>query len=113
MSNRINILLALKANSNKKIWEIKIFNEFLNEKFSIDELYFFLQCRNQLFHGPQLELKGAFTEVIPKVFSERLEQVIEQIDVFDNDEEKKKIQQRIRMNYKDNDKVLVDAYEVY
>ena len=38
-----------------KSWEAVTFREFLDERSSIDEIYFYLFCRNLLFKGPQLE----------------------------------------------------------
>ena len=53
---RIKFLLALKQSNTNKIWEVYTFKEFLNEELLIDELTFYLQCRNLLFKGPQLAL---------------------------------------------------------
>ena len=48
--------MALKQSNTNKIWEVYTFKEFLNEELLIDELAFYLQCRNLLFKGPQLAL---------------------------------------------------------
>jgi hypothetical protein len=59
---RLNLLLALKNDKLKKVWEIMTFIEFLQEDFMIDELGFFLHCRAMLFEGPQLTLStGRFS----------------------------------------------------
>jgi len=36
-------------------WETMTFREFLNEKASLDEIYFYLHCRFMLFRGACLE----------------------------------------------------------
>ena len=51
---RLDLLLALSQEKLKKNWEIQTFLEFMNEDMMIDELAFFLHCRNLLFKGPQL-----------------------------------------------------------
>lgn len=59
---RLNLLLALKNDKVRKIWEIVTFIEFLQEDLMLDELGFYLHCRNMLFQGPQLALStGRFS----------------------------------------------------
>lgn len=36
------------------IWEVVTFKEFLSEEASMDEVFFYLHCRNILFKGPNL-----------------------------------------------------------
>mmetsp|Transcript_32876 Transcript_32876/g.57433 ORF Transcript_32876/g.57433 Transcript_32876/m.57433 type:complete len:1026 (-) Transcript_32876:3693-6770(-) len=60
--SRLNLLLALKNDKVRKIWEVVSFLEFLNEDCMLDELGFYLHCRNMLFQGPQLALStGRFS----------------------------------------------------
>jgi len=47
--NRINFYLELTNPLLNKLWEVIIFREFLSDKGSIDELYFYLHYRNILF----------------------------------------------------------------
>jgi hypothetical protein len=50
---RLNLLLGLKLNSlEKKMWEYQTFVEFLNEKYSVDEIVYFLHVRNLIYNGP-------------------------------------------------------------
>lgn len=51
---RLTLLLGVKHEMAKRIWEISTFREFLLEELTIDELSFFLHCRFLLFEGPQL-----------------------------------------------------------
>ena len=51
---RFQVLLALKDQKSKRVWEIHTFLGFLNEEFMVDELSFFLHCRFLLFGGPEL-----------------------------------------------------------
>lgn len=49
---RINFLFELSHEKFSKIWEVALFKDFLSEKSEIDELYFFLTIRHQIFNGP-------------------------------------------------------------
>lgn len=51
---RMKLLCALKLANARKVWELFTFQEFLNEELMLDELAFYLHCRNLLFKGPQL-----------------------------------------------------------
>lgn len=53
---RLMILLGVKHEMSKRVWEINTFKEFLMEELSIDELSFYLHCRFLLFEGPQLAI---------------------------------------------------------
>lgn len=53
---RLDLLLGLSQDKYKKNWEIQTFIGFINEHMTIDELGFFLHCRNLLFKGPQLSI---------------------------------------------------------
>lgn len=53
-----------------KLWECLNFKEFIEEKSSIDELYFYLHCRFLLHKGPQLEENGATFNYIHYVKNE-------------------------------------------
>jgi hypothetical protein len=51
---RLMLLLGVKHEMAKRVWEISTFKEFLMEELSTDELAFYLHCRFLLFDGPQL-----------------------------------------------------------
>jgi len=58
---RLQLLLGLKLNSEEnKMWEYHTFLEFLNEKMALDDLVYFLHCRNLLYKGPQTNHPNAF-----------------------------------------------------
>ena len=111
-SNKTNILLAVKANTNTKIWEIKIFEEFFNEHFSKDELFFFLYCRNAIFNGPQLEIKEESKNMVPKISSDKIAEILDSIDIFSNNEEKRYLKGRLKRNPFKEKELKVDIYEV-
>ena len=51
---RVKFLSILKNSNVNKVWELYSFQEFLNEELMLDELSFYLHCRQLLFKGPQL-----------------------------------------------------------
>lgn len=53
-ARRYQLLLALATEKAKKAWEVWTFREFLMESMDLDQLSFFLHCRQLLFRGPQL-----------------------------------------------------------
>ena len=76
---RIQFLLDLTNPKIEKLWECSTFCEFFEEKISLDELYFYLHCRNLLFKGPQLKYTSAFFELIHYVPFQRAEELIDLI----------------------------------
>ncbi|CDW86284.1 UNKNOWN [Stylonychia lemnae] len=51
---RLQFAIGLQSVKASRMWEYQIFNDFLLEKNSHDELFFYLHCRQILFRGPQL-----------------------------------------------------------
>ena len=51
---RVKFLSILKNSNVNKVWELYTFQEFLNEELMLDELSFYLHCRQLVFKGPQL-----------------------------------------------------------
>jgi len=76
---RIQFLVELTNPKIEKLWECSTFCEFLEEKFSLDELYFYLHCRNLLLKGPQLQYLSAFFDLIHFVSFERAEMMVDLI----------------------------------
>lgn len=76
---RIQFLLDLTDPKVEKLWECSTFCDFFEEKLSLDELYFYLYCRNLLFQGPQLQSLSAFFDLIHYIPFERAEMVIDLI----------------------------------
>jgi hypothetical protein len=52
--NRIKFYLELSNPLLNKLWEVVLFREFVSDKGSIDELFFYLHYRNLLYQGAQL-----------------------------------------------------------
>ncbi len=51
---RLEILHHLQTKISSRLWDCIIFQEFLNEIHTKDDLVYFLRCRNIVFQGPQL-----------------------------------------------------------
>lgn len=56
---REDFLITLTNPLIGKLWECINFKEFLEEKSSTDELFFYLHCRFLLNKGPQMDVDGA------------------------------------------------------
>lgn len=76
---RIQFMIDLTNPKVEKLWECATFCEFLEEKLSLDELYFYLYCRNLLFKGAELEYSSAFFDFIHYVSFETAENLIDLI----------------------------------
>ena len=50
----MNFYIDLNIPKLNRMWEFCTFKEFLDEKYSNDELYFYLHCRYLIFRGPML-----------------------------------------------------------
>ena len=87
---RLDFILGLSQDKFKKNWEVQTFIEFLNEDMTIDELGFYLHCRNLLFKGPQLSIAiGQFSSyhVLPlKRVEEVIDLVMEKINPLEREE---------------------------
>lgn len=93
-----------------KHWESITFREFLEEKSSLDEVYFYLYCRFLVFKGPQLaHSQGKFC-FVHYINFDIVNEIIE--TVFRNFEEetlnflKKKLKSKAKIK---NNNVLVDS----
>jgi hypothetical protein len=51
---RLGFLDDLMNPKIEKLWECETFREFLMEKYTVEELYFYCRCRSYLFNGPQV-----------------------------------------------------------
>jgi len=103
--NRCNLLLGLEAASAAKLWEINVFKEFLEEELGLDELVYFLHCRNILFRGNQMAIPTAGFCVTHFVTKEKVFDTIDRImyaySADDRKELKKKLVDFTKMTYKD------------
>lgn len=48
---RIRLILHLNSAFFQKHWECQVFSDFINSKCTVDEVYFYLSCRDTLNHG--------------------------------------------------------------
>ncbi|OMJ77907.1 hypothetical protein SteCoe_22429 [Stentor coeruleus] len=98
---RMDFILSLGQDKYKQNWEIKTFIEFLNEDLMIDELAFYLHCRNYLFKGAQLLLntgKYASIHFLPiKKVEEALEKILEKVSGSDRNELKDLLRKKARL----------------
>ena len=76
---RIQFLMELTNPKIEKLWECSTFCEFLEEKFSLDELYFYLHCRNLLLKGPQMQYMPGFFDLIHFISWERAELIVDMV----------------------------------
>ena len=76
---RVQFLLDLTNPKVEKLWECAVFCEFFEEKMAMDELFFYLHCRNLLFQGPQMQSLSAFFDMIHYIPFERAERLIDLI----------------------------------
>lgn len=74
---RLQFAIGMQSVKAQKIWEYQLFNDFLQEKYSNDELYFYLHCRHILFKGPQLLDSVCTHERIYNIDVRKVRQAIE------------------------------------
>lgn len=74
---RVIFLLDLTNPKLAGVWEVVTFKEFLSEKAQMDEIYFYLHCRNLLFRGPSLFSHESTFDVVQYVSIDRAEQLID------------------------------------
>ena len=105
--NRLNLLVGLEATSNSKLWEIKVFKDFLEEEFGLDELVYFLHCRFILFKGPQLSIPTAGFCITHFISKDKVFDAIDRIMHAYSEEERKEFKRKLRefgkTSYKDSD----------
>ena len=78
-ARRFNLLLALSTEKAKKAWEVWTFREFLMENMDLDQLSFFLHCRQLLLRGPQLHYNSGKYAVIHYVPIDHVNAVIDKL----------------------------------
>ena len=62
-----------------KLWDIITFKEFLDEKSSLDEVYFYLFCRNGLYGGSELINQSSTFNIIHFVLFEKVQKLVLEI----------------------------------
>lgn len=78
-TDRLRMLLQLRSSLFGKHWECAIFREFLDEKASLDEIYFYLSCRDALTGAPSLKNGDNFYEIVHYIKWPVAEQFLENI----------------------------------
>lgn len=73
---RVKFYLQLANPTLNKLWEIVTFREFLLDRSSNDEIYFYLFYRNILFQGPQLQSITSTFQAVQYVPWSRVDQLI-------------------------------------
>lgn len=76
-ARRTNLYKFLLNPKMNKIWDVAIFREFLEEKCSSDEIYFYLTCRYLIFEGLQLNYFCSCLNPVHWVQFDRAEALIE------------------------------------
>ena len=93
-----------------KLWECQNFKEFIEEKASIDELFFFLHCRFLLNKGPTLPKDGAAFCYVHYVLYYYAESIVDLVLKHFDDESKNFVKARLREKAKGkNKKLLIDV----
>ena len=93
-----------------KLWECQNFKEFLEEKGSIDELFFFLHCRFLLNKGPSLQKDGASFTYIHYIVYFYAEMIVDLVLKHFDEETKSFIKARLREKAKGkNKRLFIDA----
>ena len=93
-----------------KLWECQNFKEFLEERSSIDELFFFLHCRFLLNRGPTLLKDGASFSYIHYVLYYYAEMIVDLVLKHFDEETKGFIKARLREKAKGkNKKLFIDV----
>lgn len=76
-ARRTNLYKFLLNPKMNKIWDVAIFREFLEEKCSSDEIYFYLTCRYLIFQGSQLSYFSSCLNPVHWVPFDRVENLVE------------------------------------
>ena len=76
---RIMFLIDITNPKLQKLWEVVTFKDFLEEKSQLDELYFYLHCRNLLLKGLETADMSFFQDLIHYVSLNRCFEVLENV----------------------------------
>ena len=98
---RLQLLLGLQSQRSNTNWESYNFRELIEEKFSKDETYFFLHCRNLLYKGPQLRTTPGISQPIQYVTLEKVQEILDIIMEKATDDEKRLLKNQLKEYIKD------------
>jgi len=109
-SLRQDFLLTLANPLMGKLWECLNFRDFLEEKSSIDELYFYLHCRFLLNKGPQMDTDGATFNYVHYVKNEYVQILVDLIMNNYDDQSRHFVKQKLSEKAKfKNQHLLIDS----
>lgn len=108
---RIRLILQLNNNFFTKHWECMAFADFINGKCTVDEIYFYLSCREMLNEGPGLSNRKNCFEIVQLESAKRVVPVIKRILARFSDRDTDAILQRItaQIIYKKSAKEMLDV----
>lgn len=105
------MILQLNNNFFTKHWECMAFADFINGKCTVDEIYFYLSCREMLNEGPALSNRKNCFEIVQLESCKRVVPVIKRILARFSDRDTDAIMQRIlaQIIYKKASKEMLDV----
>jgi len=107
---RLNFYQCLMNTNLGKVWDIKTFRDFLEERYTPDEIYFFLHCRYLLFGGAQLDYLTSSVNLVHWVQLDRGYRLVETVLNKMNPELLKSIKQQIKQRAKlKYEKLYIDS----
>lgn len=62
--NLLKFYSYLSQFTYRKLWDVSVFVSMIEERLSLDEIFFYLHCRNLVFQGPQLASSAAFLTIV-------------------------------------------------
>jgi len=76
---RLQFYTSLMNPKLTKVWDVVTFRECIEEKFSPDELFFFLYCRYILFEGSQLDHFASTLNIVHWISLDKAERLVDAI----------------------------------
>jgi hypothetical protein len=96
---RIRLILQLNNNFFTKHWECMTFADFINAKCTVDEIYFYLSCREMLNEGPCLSNRKNCFEIVQLENAKRVIPIVKKILARFSDRDTESILQRIMAQF--------------
>ena len=90
-----------------RTWDVVVFKDFLEERYSADEMFFYLHCRYILFQGGELNTLGGSFNVIDWVRYEECDRVARHIFPNMNDDEYGSLLVKLKEKAKRKNKVWI------
>lgn len=110
---RVKFFDEIENYAYSKIWDVCLFKEFLEERHTQDELFYFLHIRNIIFGGPQLRFISSTFDVICYVRLDPLIKILRILFVNAMDDALISIIQGLKIRAVDTDGFLqIDSYFV-